>query len=707
MESDSGRSDRDLTLLDAADYFSAEIRARVPRYDDLLRSTCQQLPSLMSLQYGFDGGPQAVGRIVQQAVNDLVDLFVECRQGRGRPALRSTRALIEHAINAREVVSSVESASRYEQHQAMTSHALSRLCRELDALPPTTAAIERDRLEELERTVAAQAEDALARWGSGFRSRWAGDNLRNLAAKHGLSEEYEFYRIASSVIHGTSGGIIGLARQIEGQSVRRTGPALSLCPSALLWGIDAFLQLLATIRTPTTLLATHAIEDELRRLRDLWPEYRQAVLALDEEAWPEAPPARLTLVKRLFAQGGSDWWIHDQVTWRVCRAAPPTLPAQMEASIAKFEDAYRGLCAESTPVEPWILVAIFEVGSVPEGAVWIDAEDIRPPGALEATACPAAQRGLAAGGLRPLTRSCACGADVGRERYRSSGEARVRRARPKSLGGDNSVPGIVPQVVEAMNREVLNELALTKAIAHPGESGRAREQVLTAFLRRLIPDDFAISTGFVIDHSGSISRQVDVVVYRRSYHPVIVIGGVNHFLAESVAAVFEVKASIRDRATLHQALENLESVKRLDRSAGGENYTLPYGNPVDPQEFQFQVFGAVVTEESMTTDSIGETIAGFISDRPRALWPNMYADVHRLTYVYRSETGGIGAVPATADALVAWEGDRTWPPLVELAFETVNLLRVTPVIDFSPVKYFGSGDAGPIVGLDISHLSRP
>jgi hypothetical protein len=257
-----------------------------------------------------------------------------------------------------------------------------------------------------------------------------------------------------------------------------------------------------------------------------------------------------------------------------------------------------------------------------------------------------------------------------------------------------------------MNREVLNDLALTKAISHPGESGRAREHILTSFLKRLLPSDFGISSGFVIDGTGQISRQIDVVIYRTNYHPVIVIGGVSHFLVESVAAVFEVKATISDRATLTHALANIESVKRLDRTGGGHNYILPGGRPVDPDEFQFQIFGAVVTEESLATTTLGETIANFLAAHSRRSWPNIYVDVNRLTFGYRKSQGGVGAVPQTAEALVVWEGERTWPPLVELAFEVVNFLRVTPLIDFNPVNYFGSGDAGVLQGIDLSELSR-
>jgi hypothetical protein len=70
-----------------------------------------------------------------------------------------------------------------------------------------------------------------------------------------------------------------------------------------------------------------------------------------------------------------------------------------------------------------------------------------------------------------------------------------------------------------MAEDVAKQLELTRRIDHPGESGRAREQILTAFIRRLVPSTFGVSTGFVIDAVGGLSRQLDVVVYRTDYAP--------------------------------------------------------------------------------------------------------------------------------------------------------------------------------------------
>ncbi len=126
-------------------------------------------------------------------------------------------------------------------------------------------------------------------------------------------------------------------------------------------------------------------------------------------------------------------------------------------------------------------------------------------------------------------------------------------------------------ILRALADEARRRLELARQIQHPGESGRAREQILIAFIEQLVPSSFGVSTGFVVDALGGKSRQLDVVVYQTDYAPVFEIGRVKHFLVESVVAVLEVKAAIDSERDLTQALDNIASVKGLDRSNRGRN----------------------------------------------------------------------------------------------------------------------------------------
>ncbi len=136
---------------------------------------------------------------------------------------------------------------------------------------------------------------------------------------------------------------------------------------------------------------------------------------------------------------------------------------------------------------------------------------------------------------------------------------------------------ILPRIIDSLANQALEALDLATAVGHPGESGRAREEVIRRFLAAIVPPDSGIDTGFVVDAVGGISKQIDIVVYRKSRYPILDIGGVKHFMVESVAAVFEVKSIIGSRELLVQALENVASVKALDRTGDARNVVLTPG----------------------------------------------------------------------------------------------------------------------------------
>lgn len=250
---------------------------------------------------------------------------------------------------------------------------------------------------------------------------------------------------------------------------------------------------------------------------------------------------------------------------------------------------------------------------------------------------------------------------------------------------------IVRKIVSSLNKSVLDDLELCKEIKHPGENGRAREQILTEFLRKIIPSRFAVDTGFVIDAVGGISNQIDIVIYRDDYHSVLEVGKIKHFMVESVVAVIENKASISDAKTLNQALENIKSVKSLDRSNKGKNIIVSPRGTYDRNNFQHQVFGAILTERSLSSTSLkNEFISFFESNPDKCLWPNMYVDVRASSFRYVDNKEHVTVIPRKAVAFAISDPDaETYnPPLIELVYELVSYLRVVPLIDFQPHEYF-------------------
>jgi uncharacterized protein DUF6602 len=253
---------------------------------------------------------------------------------------------------------------------------------------------------------------------------------------------------------------------------------------------------------------------------------------------------------------------------------------------------------------------------------------------------------------------------------------------------------LVQKILEDLNADVLRKLELTKRIENPGESGRARENIIRDFVGRLLPGTLGLGTGFVIDAVGGKSRQIDIVVYRADYHPVFEIGQIKHFLVESVLAVIENKSAISSRADLASALENIRSVKALDRTNRGRNYrvvgTTP-GPKVNPDNFADQVFGAIVTAQSLALATLEEELLAFLRKTSRREWPNFYADVHGVSAFYGIEREGgrvSGADPNDAVALCVTHRDvNTEAPLIEFGSELANFVRVATLVDFSPVDY--------------------
>ncbi|MBV1795843.1 hypothetical protein KSF81_01550 [Siccirubricoccus sp. G192] len=222
-----------------------------------------------------------------------------------------------------------------------------------------------------------------------------------------------------------------------------------------------------------------------------------------------------------------------------------------------------------------------------------------------------------------------------------------------------------------------------------------------------MPAQFGIDTGFIFDASANISKQIDVIIYRTGYHPVFEIGGIKHFVVESVVAAIEIKSAIEEEKILMQALDNIKSVKTLDRSNSGKNYIVGAfeekldGNGdvfmehvyVNKEKFDHQVFCAIFTQSSMTELSVVRIVREFLAAHPeKHLWPNLYSDINGISLCYISEgsNGILTTDPQKAAGIAVTRADANSSDssLIQATFEIMNFLRIAPLIDFKPTSYF-------------------
>ncbi len=275
---------------------------------------------------------------------------------------------------------------------------------------------------------------------------------------------------------------------------------------------------------------------------------------------------------------------------------------------------------------------------------------------------------------------------------------------------------IAQRVLESLAAEASARLATADLISHPGERGRAREGILGAYLREIVPTGFGIETGFVIDSAGRQSRQQDLIIVRRDYHPVFKVGGVNFFPVEAIAAVIEVKSTLSAQ-TLEDALRNGSSVKELDRTASGKNYLVIGGaggmpapmlvgdlGLVDPNNHQHQVFTLIVAARA---GAQWQTLVGRLADhlaaQPQTAWPNFISVAGAFSIGYNS---GIRSDQMNAVGLRVFEpsmAEDNLEPLVDLAVELWSFLRVTPLVDIRPFNYV----PGSMTGVNVDIPAKP
>jgi len=213
---------------------------------------------------------------------------------------------------------------------------------------------------------------------------------------------------------------------------------------------------------------------------------------------------------------------------------------------------------------------------------------------------------------------------------------------------DFSISALIEDEAERLASSLRQRL-----IPHSGELGTAREQVIRDFIQQQLPRRLAVSSGFVFDVHGHVSQQMDIVIHDAEVCPVFqAAGGVKFFPCEGVVAVGQVKTNITSATEFEDALQNLRSAKKLDRSGGGENVSSTKDEPIIPLENHLhQMFSFVfVINRCMKQESMCRGFYEHLWQNPRHEWPNM-AFAFDQYFLTHSCTRGICPNPMDAFAI--------------------------------------------------------
>ena len=91
--------------------------------------------------------------------------------------------------------------------------------------------------------------------------------------------------------------------------------------------------------------------------------------------------------------------------------------------------------------------------------------------------------------------------------------------------------------------------SVRQVLSHAGEKGRVLEGYIIAFLRKILPSEYGIGTGFIAYHGPKgtkLSSQIDIIIYDAiRCAPIVKFETCDVFPLESVYAYIEVKACLR------------------------------------------------------------------------------------------------------------------------------------------------------------------
>jgi hypothetical protein len=115
-----------------------------------------------------------------------------------------------------------------------------------------------------------------------------------------------------------------------------------------------------------------------------------------------------------------------------------------------------------------------------------------------------------------------------------------------------------------------------RTLTHPSSIGDVAELEWISLLSEYLPKRYCAEKGFVVDHKGNVSDQIDILIYDKHYTPFILhMNGVKYIPSEAIYAAIECKQDI-SLADIAYASKKAQSVRRLVRTsipivhAGGE-----------------------------------------------------------------------------------------------------------------------------------------
>lgn len=100
---------------------------------------------------------------------------------------------------------------------------------------------------------------------------------------------------------------------------------------------------------------------------------------------------------------------------------------------------------------------------------------------------------------------------------------------------------------------------------HWGEDGRYKEIILMNFLRRVLPDNVAVGTGFIKNNRRQMTNQIDVIIYKKNEPKLFSEGDFVILMPDSVIGIIEVKSKVNPQVLCGREKYNKKILSTLDK----------------------------------------------------------------------------------------------------------------------------------------------
>lgn len=111
------------------------------------------------------------------------------------------------------------------------------------------------------------------------------------------------------------------------------------------------------------------------------------------------------------------------------------------------------------------------------------------------------------------------------------------------------------------------------SMAHPGEEGRYKEEILKRVIREHLPEKFSVDTGFILGQRPVVSKQIDVIIHDKDFPVIFRNGDFIIVTGEGVRGIIEVKTRL-DASMLKSVVPNASQngVAAMSGHTGPSNF---------------------------------------------------------------------------------------------------------------------------------------